>query len=229
MSDNPDTGDQPEVKEDPLKNYKAEMDRKLGGFESKFDQLSQVNQQLLNQVQQLAQAATPPATSDEFEDLWIDNPKEAARRIKEETTAEIRKDMEKQSQLQQKQTRILSELTQKFPELNDSGSELTQKAVEIYNALDADEQRDPRSYKLAVAEAAVDLGIQPASKRKKRQADDDSFAVSGSSGTKAKPQSAGVDPRTIEFAKLIGMDVSNEDTMKKLEKRSQRKNWSTYQ
>lgn len=216
--------------EDPLKNYKAEMERKFGNVSNQVQELKTVNQQLLAQIQQLNTAKAPETSEDDFNDLFIDNPREAARRIKEETAAEIRADIEKQQQKQQKQQSVLSELVQKFPELNDNSSELTQKAVEIYNSFSPEDQNDPKSYKLAVSEAAIDLGIQPMSRRKKVKSDDESFSVSGgsSSSSPAKKREANIDPKTLEFAKMIGMDVDNEKTIQSLKKRAQRTNWGVF-
>jgi len=234
MSEENDAGDNsdPKTQEDPLKNLKAEMDRKIGNFESKVDQMAQTNQQLLAQIQALATPPAKQADSDDFDDLFIDNPKEAARRIKEETAAEIRAEIEQHQKTQQKQTRVLTQLTQKFPELGDPASELTQKAVEIYNAMDADEQTDPRSYKLAVGDAALELGIQPLNKRKKKPQDDDddSFSVASSGNPEAgKTRTKTLDPKTVEVARLMGLDIENEKVLDNLKKRAKRTKWSTYQ
>lgn len=216
--------------EDPLKNYKAEMNRKLDNMKN---EMASVNQQLLQQIQNLSQPRqTSQSNEDDFDDLFLDNPREAARRIKEEAAAEIRADIEKQQQVQQRQQSVLGELVQKFPELNDNGSELTQKAVEIYNSLSAEDQKDPKSYKLAVTEAAVELGVQPMSRRKKtkKSSDDDSFSVSsGSNPSTPKTRDGDVDARTIEFARMVGMDVENEKIIQNLKKRAKRTKWSTYQ
>ena len=229
--DNEGTNPDPKPTEDPLKNFKSEMDRKMTNFDTKVDQMAKTNQELLAQIKALTAPPVPEPAVDEFDDLFLDNPKEAARKIKEDAVAEMRAEMQVQQEGQQKQARILTQLTQKFPELNDPNSELTKKAVELYNEMDAADQTDPKSYRIAVGDAALELGIQPLSKRKKvEDDDDDGYAVSPSSNPKVgKTKIEKLDPNTIEVARLMGLDVENEKVLESLKSKAKRTNWSTYQ
>lgn len=64
-----------------------------------------------------------------------------------------------------KATNLFGSLTQRFPDLNDTDSELAQETTRRAQTLIEDEGMDgPAAYRIAAAEAALDLGIAPKSK-----------------------------------------------------------------
>lgn len=161
----------PEQQPDEFKNFKAELNRKL---ENQNAQIAQ----LIAQLNESSKPAPTPAESKKLEDVWFDSPAEAARRIKEETSSEIRAEMAKQAKLQAKQAQVINQLVNDYPELNDQTSDLTTRAVEIFNSLPEDERSHPLAYRTAVRDAAADLDIKPKAKRKASK-QDESFSLGG--------------------------------------------------
>lgn len=217
--------------DDTFQNLKKEMDRKLSSQEAKLSELAEANKALLAKLSSMTQPK-PLMIEDDIEKAWYEDPKAAAAKIKEATKAEIIAEVNRNQELQARTSQTLQALVSDYPELNDPNNELTKKAVEIYNALPADERVSPSSYRLAVKEAASDLGVVPVKRRKSQE--DDSFTMSPSSSAYAtkqgtsKSRKGDVDPRTIAFAQLVGLDVNNEQVMENLKAKSKR-NWSKYE
>ena len=110
---------------------------------------------------------------------------------------------------------------------------LVAAAVEIYNALSPEDKTSPTAYRLAVKEAASDLGVLPV--RKRKQSDDDSYLASSSSSPEGKPSSRRsakedeIDTKTIAFAKMVGLNTDDPKVVENLKQRSKRQNWSRYE
>lgn len=212
-----------------LTNLKQEMNRKLGSYEQKLAELAQTNQALLAKLSQIT--APKAVEDDDLDKMWYDDPKKAAARIKEQTKAEIMAEVRSNQETQQRTQSTLAALVNDYPELNDANSELTRRAVEIYNSMSDSDKTSPVAYKAAVREAAADLGVVP---MRKRVQDEDNFTGSSASGYAAASErrSKGkddVDPRTIAFAQLVGLDISNPKTMENLKTRSKRTKWDKYE
>lgn len=209
-----------------IKNLKAEFDRKIGNIEK-------TNQALLNQLQVLNQPKKEPAKEAKtpFKDLWYDDPDAAAtliaKKAKDDTLSEIRAE----NLIQQRKGNVIQQLYREYPELQDFDNPLTTKAVEIFEKLTDEEKSNPIAYRLAVKEAAEELDIKPKAKRKAKE-EDDSFSLSGTADkaprTRGKRE-GGLDPRTVKFAKLVGLDTDNEKVIESLKNRSERKSWMTWE
>ena len=207
---------------DSLENMKAEFNRKLSNME-------QANQVLRNQLSTMLKAAAPAAApkTENLEDVWFDKPEVAAAKIEQRVLEKVNA----AAQSTQRTNSTIAKLTQDFPELMDDQSDLTKKAVEIYSSFTDDEKSSPVAYRAAVKEAALELGVKPKSQRREEQEEDD-FSFSGSGAGRARTEGRAsrrdtVDPRTIEFAKMVGLDVSDPKVKENL-KSHQKRSWRNY-
>lgn len=208
----------------------AEMHRKT-------DKLAQENAKLSQQLERVMEMLNkqPVAQSaqgeDDLEALVYKDPKAYARKIREQAAQDAQQVVNRSLQQQSQTNAVLSQLTSEYPELADGSSELTKATIEIYKGMSADERSSPSAYKIAVRDAAAELGVLP--KNKRRVQNNEDFSLSGNNGASQKQASRSaqseVDPKTEAFAKLLGLDTTNKDTMKRLQNRSQRKNWTKWE
>ena len=218
-----------ESKQRTMESLQAEMNRKT-------EKLMNENQKLAQRMEELMSMLTPkqssqPAQEDDLETLVYKDPKAYAAKIKAEAAREAQRAVSESINQQQQSNAILSQLTNEYPELSDSQSELTQKAVEAYKAMSAAERSSPIAYKTAVRDAAAELGILPKNKRKSGS---DDFTMSGQSSSEGRRQASSkeqqaIDNKTAEFAKLLGLDPSDKKVAERLKQRNQRKNWSRWE
>lgn len=217
--------------EDRFQNFQKEMERKFGNTNDQISQLMQSQQQLieaLNTKQTQSQQKAP--SNDDISDLIYTDPAKYAELIEERAAKKIEAKLSAQNQVeQQNQSKIqnvLSKLAQDYPELHQPGSELSQKAVEIYNNYSPEDQSNQAvAYRAAILEAVGELGVQKVSKRKSSSEDQDfgDFVISGQSNTNApKGRKPKVDANTVAFAQMMGLDVTDKEVLKNLAKRSQR-------
>ncbi len=186
----------------------------------------QLNQLILNQQAQArnsqSQSATGAISDDELEDLAYKNPKAYAREIQSRATKSATAMVDSRLAHQNDVNVVLSQLTAEYPELGDSTSELTKKAVEMYQKMPSNQQTNPLAYKIAVRDAAADLGILTKTKRPKNESD--GFAVSGNSSgaQRESKKSDKVDNRSLAFAELLGMNIKDEKVVNAIKNRSKR-------
>lgn len=223
MSDEQNTGS-PEPSSTPnpteeFKNLKAEMNRKLSNVE-------ETNKRLLEQLQALTQPRQPSSQEPKKVSVF-DDEEGYARRIKEEATVEIRRELAQQQAAEAKKQATLNQLFQEFPEIGDMENPLTKRALEIYNSLPEDERQSTVAYRDAVKSAALEQGVRPKSKRAKTEGDD--FSLSGSSSGRSAPKKGELTDGHMLAAQLLGLDVSNPETKKSLQSRAERKDWLRYQ
>lgn len=221
----PETGD--------FNNIKHEFNRKLSEttekMNSQISQLAESQKALIERLEGLT-PKSQESSGDELADLWYSNPSEAAKRIKQETQAELRKEYQAQQAAQARQTKVINDLTAKYPELSNVSSPLTQKVYEIYEQFSPDEQANPASIKAAVLEAATELGIMPANKRQNIQ--EESYAMSSSTGSRRPPKQSEadeVDEKTLQWAALLGLNTQDKNVQERLRNRAKRKNWMKYE
>ena len=204
--------------DDPIKNLKSEFNRKLGNLEES-------NRKLMEQLSALVNPKPKAPEPSKLDDVWYQSPAEAARIIKEETRAEIRKELDAERQLQTKQAQVINSLVAEFPELSQQDHDLTKRAVEIYNSLPDDEKQSPIAYKAAVKEAALELDIKPKAKRQTKK-EDDSFSFGSGGGSSRRPSSdSEIDKVRESLAEKFGLKMTPElkDKLKKTAKRDFRK------
>ena len=207
--------------EDPLKNVKSEFDRKLSNVN---ETLSSVMQRL----EAMAQPAAAPATDDKkrLADLMFSDPEAYTAEIERRAVERARKESrEEVSQITRQQSAIQStvaDLHSKYPELGDVNGEAYKLAVEKANQLPASMRGTPEGIKIALLETVSELGLVPQNKRKAAPAKNDDFSLSGSgSGSAPKRQSAAkdLDPKTVQIAALMGMNVDDPKVIERLKSR----------
>lgn len=222
--------DQNSTPEDPIKNLKAEMDRKLSNSEAKLSELSNTNIALMQKLEEISRSVKPqaPASSNEdLSDVFYKDPTRYAQIVEERASARAEKASQQREAAMRKTQGVLGQLQNDFPELASPDHELTRRAVEIYNGLPDDEKASSMSYKLAVQSAAVEMGVKPRSKRP--VADDEPTGSSGSSsGRSSTRKREKLDSNTEELAAIFGIDTSNPEVKERLIRTSNR-DWSRYQ
>lgn len=187
---------------DPIKNLKAEMDRKLGNLETTSSQLLA----MMQKMQTPAPKHVAPLSSPKFGDLIFDKPEEAAQLIKNQARDEIKAELAEQNKVYTRQQSTIQKLANDYPELTSNDHELTVKAVEYYNALPADEQSHPLAYQSAVKEAAIELGLKPARLRKK---DSDDFVMGGDGQRVSRGQAKQEDAYLGQLSEAFGIKLDD--------------------
>lgn len=208
--------------QDPLKNLKAELDRKLGNADAKLSQLQEANAALLAKLERLS-TPTAPTKEASLTDLLYNDPEKYAQMVERRAEEKALAQMQRQQAQMVKTSTTISELQNEFPELSDSGHELTKKAVEVYNSLPEEERTTSLAYKMAVKAAALDLGYKP---RSKRPVDEEPSIGSGY-GRGAPRKSNKLDTDTELAAQIFGIDTSDPKVKERLIKKSQR-DWNKY-
>lgn len=218
-------GSAAESQADPIVNLKAEMSRKLGNTESKISELQKTNELLLSKLSQLTQpAAAPAAKSADLSTLLYSDPDAYAAEIERRAEERAMRRVNEQQAQAVRTNSVLAELQNEFPELSDSGNELTKKAVEMYNNLPPDEKNSSLAYKVAVKAAALELGVKP---RSKRPVDDEPMGSSYGQRSGSRRAATKLAPETEELAAIFGLDTSKQEVKDRLLKNSQR-NWTKY-
>lgn len=216
----------------------AEFNRKYNKLSEENSRMSQMLEQLVAKQNQVVVSPTK-AQEDEKElvDLAYSNPAEYARRVTAAARKEASQVVNSTIQQQQQTNNVLTQLASEYPELADNSSELTTKAVNIYKNMSESERNSPMSYKIAVRDAAADLGILPKKNRPKDSSNEPNIGNSNSaanevskaqSRAQAKSQNK-LDEKTLEFAKLMGLDTSKKEVLERLTKRNERKSWGKYE
>ena len=213
----------------PADNFKAEVGRKFDNLTSKVEEQAKRNEAMLQQLASMVAPQKSEPQSDDIEDLVYSDPKEYARRIKEEAKSEVLREVEASRQTEAQKTQVLSNLISTYPELSDSNSEMTKKATAIYESLSEADKKSPLAYEVVVARAASELGVVPASKRKAANAD--SFSLQGgSSGSSRRTSAKEIPDGTAQLAELMGLNLQDKKTAERLKKLSnlEGKDWLNY-
>lgn len=217
---------------DPIKNLKAEVNRKMENITA---QLQQQNQMMNQQLQAIIESVKPSQkqqaaeNDDELADLMLTNPKEAVKRIKSQVANEVTSNVSNVINSKEQTTQVIAGLAAEYPELRDNNSDLARKAVELYNSLPTGVKNTPYGSELAIRQAAAALGKVPASFRKTKTEETEDFSVSANQGSKRPTKrSAELDDKTLGFAQLMGLDTSDPKVMESLKQRAQRTDWNRY-
>jgi hypothetical protein len=212
----------------------AEVNRKFNKYSEENKKLSDQIAQLANLVsrQQPTQGKSASTDADaELEELSYSNPKEYARRVTMEARKEAQKTVSQAFQQQQDTNSRLAQLAQEYPELADNNSDLTKKAVDIYKNMPEDERMERNAYKVAVREAAAELALLP--KAKRTAAAEPNISGKGSEPSKGRGSSSSssskIDEKTLEIARLMGLNVDDKKQLERLQKRAERKNWGRHE
>lgn len=217
---------------DPLKNIKAEFDRKLDGQTAMIGQLQETTKALLAQLTVKVgsdRKNLPEPAKKSFGQRIYDEPDAAAEDLVNEAVDRVQKNLNRQGEVVAKEQRIVAELRSDYPELYDIQSDLAQKAIEQFSKLPEDE-KIPAMYRLCVKEAADELGIVP--KKKRKAGTDDDINLGGSGGGRGRGTggaSTQLDEKTLTFAKFCGLDTNDEKVVERLKSRQRNeREWLQY-
>ena len=214
--------------DDPMKNLKAEFNRKIGNVENQtkqqIDALTQANSDLQNLLRQQA-VANAPAKEPEDDELWITDPGKAKAQFREQLLTEMRAEQAAATQAASAQQNKYQEMAVDFPELYQAQSELVVKANEIFNKVPEKDRTNPHVVEATILKAATQLGIKP----KGQRSEADKEFVGSSSGKPNKPDTQEEAPSNMmEFARLLGRPVDDPEYKKRLSKTRERKDWLSY-
>lgn len=218
----------------------AEMNRKFSKLNEDNARMSQILEQLAARQQAKPSYEANKSSVDEekeLADLVYTNPAEYGRRISERATKQATQVVQQTIQAQQQTNNVLTQLASEYPELADNASELTVKAVNIYKNMPETDRASTLAYKIAVRDAAAELGLLPKSKRPKDGGNEPNVGNSNSAVNEvvkgqqrnASKSNNKLDDKTLEFAKLMGLDTSKKEVVERLTKRNERKNWGKYE
>ncbi len=190
----------PAAPNDELKNFKAETYRKLTNLET-------TNAQLLAQLQAMNKPQQTKPTEASKPVSVFDDEEAYAETVISKAEQRIEKKMAAQAQAQAANQAVIGGLMNEYPELGDATNELTKKANEIFTAMSEDDKSHRLAIDSSVRRAAAELGVKPKSKRS--ESENDAFSLGGGTGnSRARSRdSDAVDPKTLEFAKMMGVDV----------------------
>lgn len=203
---------------DEIKNLKAEVNRKLDNTNAQLNALLEQMKKSTAPAPKKPEAPQKKVSVYEDEDAFAEN-------IRKETKKEILEEIGKANQMNARQQSTIASLVKDFPELNDGDSELTKKAVEIFNSMGDDEKSSPVAYRAAVKEAALELDLKPKGKRRASEdSGDDSFTLgNGRSGDRRSDSPKKLDRRTAIFAEALGVDTKKVEA--RLNKRKSFTRW----
>lgn len=209
-----------------FQNFQKEIERKFGNTSSQLEQLASSNQQVMQLLQELKQPQKPQNQGEDesLTRLLYEDPDKYAELLEKKVEQRVSSKFSKQQEAANKSTQVLQELTQHYPELADQSSDLTKRAVQIFESFSAEDKSNVAvAYRAAINEAATDLGIQRASKRRKSDSDYEDFTLGGGNSNRGsdsrKPK---LDARTILFAEAMGMNTDDKNLLKRLAERSKK-------
>lgn len=203
----------------------------LSSLEKKLEQLA-VNSQPVRQE---------PIDSEKLEDLVFADPAKFASKIAEKVRSDVSAEKAKSDSESFEFSNTFSNLSEEYPELLKPSSDLYTKARELLVKYSNGKPNDAAALERAVFRASNELGI-PALKYRKNEDnmssdynDDDSFSGSSSSGQtsgnkKSRNKEGDLDPRTVEFARMLGRPVNDPAYIKKLKEieKNRKGNWGKY-
>jgi hypothetical protein len=222
-----------EQQPDPIHNLKQEMNRKQSNLEAKLAETNAQLAQMIASVQaSLTQAKPEPAKSAKSaRDLLYDSPDEFVEQVTQQATAKAQAEVRRSQEMQSAVQSAIMEMSSKYPEFGQAGSEAAQKAVEYGSKLPAHLRGTAEGAEIAMARAAAELGLIPSSKRAKSSSNDDAAVGGGSRSTASSTKGKGkVDESVIIMGKLLGVDYeADKNRAKNLEKSSTRQKWNKYE
>lgn len=221
--------------QDPILNLKAEMSRKQSNVEAKLAQTNAQLEQIMAMVQQnLVQSKPAPAASGKSaRDLLYDSPDEFIEQVTQQATSKAQAEVARAQQMQSEVSNAIMEISAKYPEFSQAGSEAAQKAVELGAKLPKHLRGTAEGAKIAMLEAAADLGLVPASRRQKQSSSSDDAAIGGGSSRSSSSKPSGkakIDDSVIIMGKLLGVDYeADKNRAKNLEQTTKRSKWNKYE
>lgn len=225
-----DSTQEPAAQPDPYRNLKTEVTRKLENQSAMLAEQNKRLEAILATVQERMAPKAPEAPSKPLKDLVFEDADQFASVIERRAGEIASRVVEQKVQLSQATQSAVSEVLNVYPEFGQPGSEAASLALQKSAQLPKHLQGTPEGIKMVMFETASELGLVPAKARKAAAPAADDFALGGSTQPRQPKKSPtdGVAPETIEFAKLMGIDVSDPKRLEGLKAASQRKTWNQY-
>lgn len=222
--------EQPAPQEDPVKQIKAEFQRKTSNIEEKLAATTAQIDALLAEVTK-GIGKKPEQAGKSTRDLLYDDPDSFVQSVTEKAVNRAREESASLAASQQALHTTIASFTAKYPELAQQDSEAMQLAVQFGNALPKHLKGTPEGAELAMSKAVAELGLAPVAKRKKVEGSSEDAAMGGGSkGSSGRKQSTErPDDATLAIAQLMGLDVNDKVRMDGIVKAKSRKSWTKYE
>lgn len=207
------------------------------GFKALKDEIANLNKKIE------AKAAPAPAPkkkeAEEEDDLGTEllvNPKKAVQKLTASIREQVEGSMATQETSKNKFFERFSELTNEYPELGQTNSELHMRAKELL-ASKSSGSWDINALDSAVLAAVSEKGVVSAKHRKTAEDDSDEgeYLGSGSRGSNNGNRRRGssndkLDPKTAAFAEMCGLNVKDPKVVERLAKHQndRRGKWNKY-
>lgn len=191
--------------------------KEIAEIKAQLQELAENTRATMEAVSTVAQRTKPPEPVVEDENLY--EPDALLR--KAASMAEGIVDAREQ------RNQRMTEMSREYPELN-TDAKLIQAAAAELGKLPANFRVTADGYETAILKAVAKAGLIPKSKRANVTVDEDVSMSNrgGSSGNRERKQK--VSDATLAAAELMGLDINNPETIKNLEKNSNR-NYNKYE
>lgn len=227
---------------DEVKKEEIKPSEDITKLKGTVDTLQQTNSQILAAIKEMQKIATtvPKKVEQKVEnkslkDVWFDDQDAAAQIIEDRAEKKFEAKLRASQEQIAKTQNVIRGLYKDFPELQDTDHPLTVKAIELFEKMTDEEKQSPLAYKIAVKDAADELEIKPKAKRKAASDEDDSYSLGGGNSrysdggsNRDKKKSNKLDPRTVEFGKLMGLKMDDPKVVENLQKHAGR-GWNRYE
>lgn len=203
---------------------RSELDAKLGEVMAQLQAMNATNQEM---YQAVASAAKPQPQAQQR--VFQDEDLYDAQKI-EQKVATTANQIANQVVLRERELNTtIYNMAQEYPEIQ-SDTKVQQAVKEAREALPTNFRDTAQGLEMAILKAASKIGLIPKSKRSNDGLDPDFSAPVGRGSGEQRRQgsSAKVSEETLAAAELMGVNVSDPETVKRLEGYSQRKNWGSY-
>lgn len=232
MSDTP--NNEPKKEESPggvsTEAILKHLDEKLNALNESVDKkLSSIKQPVIQQQK----VETEP--EEDIESLIYTNPAKAVAKITKSVESSVRSSVAQETQAKESFASTFNRLAQDYPEISNEQSKLYARAKELTMELSEGRSYDASALERAVFRAANEVGAVPMKLRRQEQNEEgDEGYYSGSSGNNPTKRKKGseedLDPKSIAFAQLIGMNVNDPNYIKRLKEINKKRkgNWGKY-
>lgn len=211
---------------DPVKNIKAEMDRKLGNISETVGNQSAQLEALMSKLNEMGKPAEPAKPAADLGDLRYEDPEAYERQLRESIKEDMRREYQADQDSQAQRTQVISKLVTDFPELNHADSDLRKEVEREYAKLPKADQNNIHMWESLVYRKALEKGVKPFASRSDDEREAFTFGgsgMAGAAGSRRRAKEPKLAPETIEFAKIMGLNVEDEKVLKSLEKTAQRR------
>jgi hypothetical protein len=203
---------------------KSELDAKLGEIQL---QLQAMNSTFQESVQSIASAVAPKQLQQQR--IITDDDLYDSRKLESKVQAQASQIAQQFVQRERELNSMTYNLAQDYPEIQTDPA-LQKLVKEILNTLPSGMQDTAQGLEMAVLKATSKAGLVPKSKRGDSSLDPDVSAsgARGSSQSRRAAKQGKVSEDTLEIAALMGVNINDPETVKRIEGYSKREDWLKY-